>query len=182
MSSCFKDSQGKKLRRKRGPNKQENKRYSQIPVVPVVPEEAGPTDQQDNPDRGEDISFPSNHDVDALILRLNSNDEYEWSGGHRLSAIIEILEEESRRGSVSTSSLLDSWLTSNTTKLRTLNRDYNTLSRHLRSPSTNYSSYSNRPANPKPAMSGKGVSPVGARPIETPPRDVSVSIRMKSGD
>lgn len=129
-----------------------------------------------------DVDELTNRDFDALTLGLNSNDEWEWSGGHRLSAILEILSEKSRRDSGSVQDILERYLPpGERLDLPTLNREYERLSRHLRSQQAR--SMSNSGRSPERHERRRSVnerrSPVAPRPIEAPPRNVDFSLVRK---
>lgn len=151
---------------------------------PTTDAEAGPIAfERDYGYRDLDFSYLTTRDVDgleardfdALTLGLNSNDEWEWSGGHRLSAILEILSEKSRRDSGSVHDLLEQYLPpGERLDLPTLNREYERLSRHLRIQQARSMSASGR--SPERYERRRSVnerrSPVAPRPIEAPPKNV----------
>ena len=145
------------------------KRRKQPTTTNPIADRTGPIDRDyDENQEDFDYSYLTTRDFDALTLGLNSNDEWEWSGGHRLSAILEILSEKSRRDSGSVQDILERYMPpGERLDLSTLNREYERLSRHLRN-RTNYSMSASRSPERQERR-----SPPAPRAIEAPPRNVS---------
>lgn len=164
MANCFKS--GKKSNKLQKKPSTKGRRQPTQPTTPAaIADQPGPIERdfQENLE----FSYITARNFDALTLELNSNDEWEWSGGHRLSAILEILSEKSRRDSGSVQDILDRY-TAERPDLPTLNREYERLSKHLRT----RPSYYNMSVSRSPERN-EGRSPEPPKSIEAPPTDVS---------